>query len=206
MSTDAYITGFGVGFGLILAIGAQNAFVLRQGVRGQHIGLVALTCAFSDALLITAGVAGFEVLISQYSWLEMYFSYIGAAFLYAYGARSFYASIASQTALNPAVAAGVGWAPTFTMCLALTWLNPHVYLDTVFLIGAVSLRFPDAEVAFAAGAISASLLFFLSLGYGAAMLRPLLATAVAWKVLEFCVGIVMWAIATKLLLSTLSMG
>ncbi|MFD2192057.1 LysE/ArgO family amino acid transporter [Pistricoccus aurantiacus] len=199
--TGAYMTGLGVGFSLILAIGSQNAFVLRQGLRGEHVFSVCLTCALSDAVLILLGVIGFQQVIDQAAWLEPVFLYLGAGFLLIYGARSMWSALRSSEALAPAIRKTASLAATLGICLALTWLNPHVYLDTVLLLGAVSTRFPGSELVFAAGAVTASFLFFFSLGHGATLLRPLFAQARSWRMLDVFVALVMWAIAGKLLLS-----
>ncbi|MCB8838862.1 LysE/ArgO family amino acid transporter [Aurantimonas sp. VKM B-3413] len=198
--TEAFATGLAVGLGLILAIGAQNAFVLRQGLRGEHLLLVCLTCALSDAILILAGVGGFSVVIDRFPMLDPALRYAGAAFLLWYGARSFIAALSSSEVLMPAESVPNSARRTLLMCLALTWLNPHVYLDTVVLIGTISTRFPGQAPAFALGAMTASFLFFFSLGYGSALLRPLFAKASSWRVLEFVVGVTMWSIAAKLVL------
>lgn len=198
---DVYLTGFSVSAGLILAIGAQNAFVLRQGLRGEHVALVCATCAASDALLILVGVTSFKSLVVVAPWLRPAMLYAGAAFLIWYGARSLRSAFAATEALRPAPGSAAGLGRTLATCPALTWLNPHVYLDTLLLIGSISTRFPGQEPAFAAGAMSASVAFFFALGYGAAILRPLFAKPAAWRVLEGVIAITMWVIAAELLLS-----
>ncbi|MEP2715258.1 LysE/ArgO family amino acid transporter [Pseudophaeobacter sp.] len=192
--------GFGLGFSLILAIGAQNAFVLRQGLRQQHVFWVCLACAGSDALLIAAGVLGFGTLAQALPWFETVMRFGGAAFLIWYGARSLRAAWIGGEALE----AEVGKAeqlllPVLTTVLALTWLNPHVYLDTVVLLGSISAQYPDPLV-FGVGAIISSFTFFFSLGYGASLLAPIFARPRAWQLLDVFVGLTMWAIAHKLLL------
>lgn len=199
--TGAFFTGLGVGASLILAIGSQNAFVLRQGIRGEHVNSVCFTCALSDALLITLGVTGFQAIVSLAAWLEPVLLYFGTAFLVTYGAMSLRSAMVSTETLAPLGGGTAGLGATLGVCLAMTWLNPHVYLDTVFLLGAVSTRFPGSEMVFAMGAATASFLFFFSLGHGASLLRPVFARANAWRILDALVGLVMWAIALKLLLS-----
>jgi len=199
-----FLSGFLLGLGLIAAIGAQNAFVLRQGLRGTHVLLVCLVCALSDAILIAAGVAGFGALAAALPWLEPVLRYGGAAFLIAYAGRSFLTAWRGQAALQPArdggtAAGGEGRAATLAACLAFTWLNPHVYLDTLVLIGAVASQYPGRETAFALGAMSASFVFFFALGYGARLLRPVLARPGAWRLLDLGVGTVMVLIAARLL-------
>jgi len=196
---EAVLAGYGLSLGLILAIGAQNAFVLRQGLRGEHVFAICLTCAASDALLILGGVGGFGALVSAAPWVEPLFRYGGVAFLLVYGFRSFYAALHVSDGLEPAEQAPARLWPVLTTCLALTWLNPHVYLDTLVLIGSVSTQFDPYRWAFGAGAVLASFSFFFALGYGARLLRPLFARPSAWRVLDALVGIVMWAIALGLL-------
>ncbi|MEM8958702.1 MAG: LysE/ArgO family amino acid transporter [Pseudomonadota bacterium] len=193
------LQGFITGFGLILAIGAQNAFVLRQGLRGEHVFWVCLTCALSDALLIAAGVAGLGALTRAAPWIEPVFRYGGAAFLIAYGARAALAAWRGGAALMPTADRATRLAPALLTCLALTWLNPHVYLDTVLLIGSIAAQAPS-PFHFGAGAVTASFAFFFSLGYGAAFLRPIFTSATAWRGLEALVAALMWAIALSLLL------
>jgi L-lysine exporter family protein LysE/ArgO len=195
----AALAGFSLGLSLILAIGAQNAFVLRQGLRREHVVWICLLCAISDAILIALGVSGFSVLLKSAPWLAPLMRYGGVAFLLWYGARSLWTAWRSSASLMPGEAPPRALMPTLLTCAALTWLNPHVYLDTVVLLGSIATQFPGAHLAFALGAMCASLVFFFALGYGAALLRPLFARPVAWKVLEILVGLTMWAIALKLL-------
>lgn len=199
---SAFVPGLLLGLSLIVAIGAQNAFVLRQGLRGEHILAVCLTCAISDAVLILAGVGGFAQAVDRVPWLETATRYAGAAFLFAYGLRSFRAAVRSGDALTPAAAVPAGLGATLATCLALTWLNPHVYLDTVVLLGSVSTQFAADKHAFALGAMTSSFLFFFSLGYGARLLRPVFARPGAWRVLEVTIGIVMCTIAATLTVGT----
>ena len=195
----SWLSGFSLGFGLILAIGAQNAFVLRQGILRAHVFAVCLTCAVSDAALIAAGVAGFGTLAEAVPWLEPAMRYGGAAFLFAYGLRAFLSALRSGEALEAARGATAPLWPTVATCLALTWLNPHVYLDTVVLLGSISAT-ADSRVLFALGAMTASFVFFFSLGYGARLLAPLFARPAAWRALDVLVGVVMWVIALSLVL------
>lgn len=201
---SAFVPGLLLGFSLIVAIGAQNAFVLRQGLRGEHVLGICLTCALSDAVLILAGVAGFAQAGARLPWLEPAMRYGGALFLLLYGLGSIRAAVRSGAALTPADAASAGASAGLGMalvkCLGLTWLNPHVYLDTVALIGSVSTQFAPDKGLFALGAITASFLFFFSLGYGARLLRPVFGRPGAWRVLELGIGLTMWTIAAALLL------
>lgn len=199
---SAAATGFTTGLSLILAIGAQNAFVLRQGLLRQHVLAVCLACAVSDALLIALGVTSFRQIAAVLPWLDPATRLGGAAFLLVYGARSLWSAWRSTETLQADGATSAALAPTLATCLALTWLNPHVYLDTVVLLGTISTRFPGAEVAFAAGATLASFVFFFSLGFGAGWLRSVFQKPASWRVLETAIGLVMWLIALKLVFGT----
>ncbi|MDQ2088299.1 LysE/ArgO family amino acid transporter [Marimonas arenosa] len=193
----SFLAGFSLGFSLILAIGAQNAFVLRQGLRREHVLATVLICALSDAVLIAAGVAGFGALARAVPGFETVMRFGGAAFLLWYGARNFAAAWRGGERLDSSGEARHSLRGVVLTVVALTWLNPHVYLDTVVLLGSVSAQYP-ARTAFAAGAICASFTFFFSLGYGARLLAPLFARPAAWRVLDVVVGATMWAIAAKL--------
>lgn len=195
----AAASGFFLGLSLIMAIGAQNAFVLRQGLRREHVFAVCLTCALSDAVLITAGVAGMGWLAREVPWLAPAMTWAGAAFLVVYGALSFRRALAPG-ALTAAGQGGGSLRTTLLTCLALTWLNPHVWLDTVVLLGSVAAQFPGNAAAFGIGAATASFAFFFALGYGARALAPVFARPAAWRVLDLAVGLVMWTIAAKLIL------
>lgn len=196
----AAATGFAAGLSLIVAIGAQNAFVLRQGLLRSHVFWICLICAASDAILVSIGVAGFGALSEKAPWLEPAMRYGGAAFLTWYGFRSFRAALRPR-AMEGADQAAPSLRAAVLTCLALTWLNPHVYLDTVALLGAISSPYQGADrLAFGAGAVTASFAFFFSLGYGARYLAPLFARPAAWRVLDIAIGIVMWTIAATLLL------
>lgn len=198
MDMAIFFTGLTMGLSLIVAIGAQNAFVLRQGLRGRHVFQVCLTCAVSDAILILLGVTGFGWIAARLPWIDPVMRYGGAAFLFVYGARSLRSAFGAGGALKAAGGGDESLAATLLACLALTWLNPHVYLDTVVLLGTISTQVGDQRAAFAAGAISGSFLFFFGLGYGAALLRPVFARPTAWRLLEGAIALVMWAIALRL--------
>lgn len=195
---NTFIYGFSLGVSLILAIGAQNAFVLKQGLKGEHVFLVSLICALSDALLILIGVSGFHLLVARFPELVTIARYGGAIFLFVYGLLSFRTAWQSKHTLVPSEIKSSSWLSTMITCLAFTWLNPHVYLDTVVLLGSVSSQFTDEIEYFTAGATSASFVFFFSLGYGARLLRPIFARASSWKILEILIGLIMWTIAAKL--------
>lgn len=194
----SFLPGFALSLSLILAIGAQNAFVLRQGLRRQHVFWVCLLCGLFDTILIVAGVAGFGTLASKAPWFEPMMRYGGAAFLLWYGLRSFQSAWRGVEALEVASGQEAGLKTTLLTVMGLTWLNPHVYLDTLILIGSVSSQYAD-KVAFASGAIAASVIFFFALGYGARLLAPVFARSVAWRILDVIIGCTMCAIALKLL-------
>ncbi|MEC7985740.1 MAG: LysE/ArgO family amino acid transporter [Myxococcota bacterium] len=196
---QSYLSGFGLGFSLILAIGAQNAFVLKQGLKKQHVFLVCALCACSDAVLITLGVSGFGALVERYPSIEQIARYGGAAFLIAYGLMSLYSAYSKSHSLKPAAdVSESAWKVTL-ICLGFTWLNPHVYLDTVVLLGSVSTQFTDEIGAFTLGAISASFVFFFGLGYGARILIPIFRKDASWKVLELGIGVLMFTLAVSLI-------
>jgi len=196
---SAAISGFLLGASLIIAIGAQNAFILRQGLLRQHVFILSLICAASDALLIAAGVAGLGTLIAQSPRLIMAVTVGGALFLFTY------ATIAFRRAMKPEVlkAAKSGEArlwPAIAACLAFTFLNPHVYLDTVVLLGGLSAAYEgQARLAYGLGAATASFVWFFGLGYGARLLEPVFARPAAWRVLDLLIGLVMAAIGLSLL-------
>ena len=199
---QVWLFGFSLGFSLILAIGAQNAFVLKQGLKDEHVFLVCLICALSDAVLILIGVSGFHLLVASFPGLVTIARFGGAAFLFIYGLIGFYKALRVQQGLQPSdIKTNSAWQSAL-ICLAFTWLNPHVYLDTVVLLGSVSTQFSENIVQFAGGAITASFVFFFALGFGARLLRPIFAQARAWRVLDFLIGCIMWAIALRLVFMT----
>ena len=200
---SAALAGYLASLGLIAAIGAQNAFVLRQGLKREHVGVVVLLCAGSDALLIALGVAGFSVAAESAPWLMPAMLWGGVAFLTAYGALRFRAALRGGAALAAQAGEAVPLRRVVLTCLALTWLNPHVYLDTLALLGALSAQYAPGQWLFGAGAMLGSFSFFAALGYGARLLAPVLARPRAWVVLEFGIGLVMWAIAASLVLQAL---
>jgi L-lysine exporter family protein LysE/ArgO len=199
----AFFTGFGSSAALIIAIGAQNAFVLRQGLKREYVGAVVAFCALSDALLISAGVAGLGSVISASPWLLGLARYGGAAFLLWYGISAARRALSSQHAV---LAAGNDTALTLRAalltCAGFTFLNPHVYLDTVVLLGALSSQqTADARPWFALGAICASFAWFSALGFGARLLTPVFSKPLAWRLLDGLIAMVMLALAFALLLS-----
>lgn len=192
----SFTAGFLLGLSFIVAIGSQNAFVLRAGLLRQYVFSIVLTCAVSDAILISVGVLGFGYIVEQFPNVIIAFRYFGAAFLFLYGARSFLSALRSGHGLT-AEGQTPSWAAAIGTCLVFTWLNPHVYLDTVILLGATSQQYENAWV-FGAGAICASFVFFFSLGYGARALSGFFANPRSWRILDIGIGLTMWAIAFEL--------
>lgn len=191
----AFLTGFGLGFSLILAIGAQNVFVLRQGLKQQHVVAVVLFCATSDALLIAAGVGGLGILLAPIMALASDWLFLGAAiWLACYGimrARDALMPSEHMFALDGTTASG-DLTKILAICAVMTWGNPHVYLDTVLLLGSFSLPFEGIQkVNFAIGAMLASFVFFGLLGFGARLLAPYMKSAKAWRVLDAITAVIM---------------
>ncbi|EED33665.1 lysine efflux permease [gamma proteobacterium NOR5-3] len=196
---ESILSGFFLSLSLIIAIGAQNAFVLKQGLKQHHVFWVCLVCAVSDAVLIFAGTTGFGAAVEAFPEIESAARYGGALFLVAYSGKSFLSAWSTSHTLKPeGEIPGALWKTILT-CMAFTWLNPHVYLDTVVLLGAISVQYEGAaRVQFGVGAITASFIFFFSLGYGARFLAPVFQQPVAWKILDVAVGLIMFSIAISL--------
>lgn len=192
-----FLQGLALSLGLIVAIGAQNAFVLRQGLRREHVGLVVGFCAVADALLIAAGVLGMAQLLGESPWLAQVLAMAGAAFLALYGWRALQRVRQSQALHAGATGTSLPRNSALAQAAAFTLLNPHVYLDTVLLVGSVGAQQPDSslQAAFIAGASAASLLWFTALGYGARWLAPWFARARAWQVLDTLIGVTMLVLA-----------
>lgn len=196
--TITALAGFGFGLSLIVAIGAQNAFVLRQGLRREHVLAVVAVCALSDAVLILLGIAGAGAVFAAAPVALVVVRYAGAAFLIVYGL------LAARRAWRPAALEAGGPTPRTSLaaalgtCLALTWLNPHVYLDTVVLLGSVANTHGDGRWWFGAGAVAASIVWFAALGFGARLLQPVFARPAAWRVLDGLIAVTMLAIAVSL--------
>ncbi len=218
------LAGLGLGFSLIVAIGAQNLFVLRQGIRREHVLPVVAVCALSDAVLILLGVSGVGLVVQAVPWLIVVVKWAGAAFLLGYGllaarravrpdgqtlrpdapiptAAASSPGVDSRDSATTALRTRTTLIATVLTCLALTWLNPHVYLDTVFLLGSVASTHGDGRWAFAAGACLASLVWFSALGFGARYLGRWLDTPRAWRILDAVIAIVMCALALSLVIS-----
>ncbi|WP_205749211.1 LysE/ArgO family amino acid transporter [Desulfopila sp. IMCC35008] len=197
-----FLQGLGTGAGLIIAIGAQNAFVLSQGVRKQYVWIVAMICAVCDGVLIFSGAAGVGKMVATNSILKEITAWGGALFLFYYGIRSLQSAIAGG-ALERSVERGKSDTITKVVgaTLAVTLLNPHVYLDTLVLVGSISGQFGEqGRYVFALGASTASFLWFFSLGGGGVILAPVFESEKAWRLLDITVWLVMWGIAVQLLL------
>lgn len=204
MVASALLAGLIAGAGLIIAIGAQNAFVLRQGLQRRHVGLVVATCALSDILLILAGVAGMGALVQQWPALLQALRFGGAGFLVAYALLAARRAWRGHGALAPQGDGSTNWRPMLLACLAFTFLNPHVYLDTVVLLGSLSTRYAgETRWAFALGACLASLGWFSALGFGARLLLPVFRNPQAWRVLDAGIAVFMLCLAALLVLRPL---
>ncbi|WP_201582597.1 LysE/ArgO family amino acid transporter [Psychrobacter jeotgali] len=197
MNAPDYISGFLLGLSLIIAIGSQNAFVLKQGIKREHIFYICLFCAVSDALLISAGVAGFGAVTARYPQVVEIAKLAGTVFLVGYGLQSLYASLRLSHALSAEGQVVTSLKKSLLLCFGFTWLNPHVYLDTLVLVGMVSTG-ASSKLTFASGAVSASFFFFFALGYGARLLQPLFSKPKAWNILDALVGLLMLYLAWHL--------
>ncbi|ORB30120.1 L-lysine exporter [Mycolicibacterium parafortuitum] len=195
----AVVSGFATSIALIAAIGAQNAFVLRQGIRGEHVLPVVAVCTTADLLLIVAGIAGFGALIAAHPDIVTVTTIGGAAFLICYGLLAARRAVKPGT-LTPADAAPARLTAVLATCLALTFLNPHVYLDTVILLGALANEHQDSKWLFGVGAVTASAVWFTGLGFGAKRLRPWFAAPRTWRILDGVIAAVMIALGISLLL------
>lgn len=198
---SAFLSGMGIGAGLIIAIGAQNAFVLAQGLRKHHHISVALVCALCDTVFITIGVAGLGAIVSENPLWSTIMAWGGAAFLFWYGLCSFRA-LFSDHSLKHEKAKNRGFKEVLMITLALTLLNPHVYIDTIVLLGGIAAQYSDDQRPFfGMGAILSSFLWFATISLGAAWLSPYLARPITWKILDLLTGVVMWVVAISLLVN-----
>ncbi len=197
-----FLSGLGTGAGLIIAIGAQNAFVLRQGLLRQHVLPVVLVCIGGDILCICAGVAGMGALIRTNEWLLEFFRWGGALFLTVYGISAARRAASGNGSMEISEVGACSFMKAITSCLAFTFLNPHVYLDTVVLLGSIAAQYgEDLKWTFASGALTASVLWFTGLGFGARLLLPIFQNPRAWRILDTLIALVMWAIALTLVLN-----
>ncbi|KDA06105.1 amino acid transporter [Microbacterium sp. CH12i] len=201
----SFFAGLGLGLSLIIAIGAQNVFILRQGIRREHVLAVVVICALSDAVLIVVGVAGLGYLLETMPWLVDVARLLGAAFLLGYGllaARRAFRGEGEALRVSDGeradAASSSRLASVILTVLALTWLNPHVYLDTVLMLGSIAATHGDGRWLFASGAVAASIIWFSALGYGARYLGRWLNTPKAWRILDGVIAVIMIGIAASL--------
>jgi L-lysine exporter family protein LysE/ArgO len=199
MPISAFTTGFALGATLIIAIGAQNAFVLRQGALREHVITVVVICSLSDAVLIAAGVGGAGAAVTGRQWLLTVVRVLGAALLFAYGARAAGRALRQPTITGGPRTTRTSRAAVISACLAFTWLNPAVYLDTVVLLGSVANTRPGHQWWFGGGATLGSILWFAALAFGAGLLAPVLTRPGAWRVLDAFVAVIMTATALRVL-------
>jgi L-lysine exporter family protein LysE/ArgO len=204
MMIAPFLQGFGAGGGLIVAIGAQNAFVLSQGVRGNHHVTIALICILCDAIFITAGVAGIGGTVSANPALAQWVAWGRAGFLFVYGCGSLRSAVRGGS-LETSDRAALSLGAAILTTLAVTLLNPHFYLDTVILLGGISSRFHgEHRLLFWAGAVSASTLWFICLSLGGQMLAPIFRKQLSWRILDTLVWATMWTIAASLIMHGMS--
>ena len=197
---SAFLTGFILGFSLILAIGAQNSFVLRQGLMGRHVFTVALFCSLADAFLISIGVAGISIFLNNFINLVSDWLFgISAIWLVGYGLLRLRDAVIGKSVLIAENSSANGLVSTLSFLSVITFANPHVYLDTVVLIGSVSQQFPgNTKLAYVLGASLASFVFFFSLAYGAKFLSPIMQRPIAWRILDSFIAFVMFILAIKM--------
>lgn len=193
----AILPGFITSLGLIVAIGAQNAFVIRQALTRQHVLLIVVICASSDAILMLAGVGGLGALIQSVPWLLEVIRWFGVVYLSWFGVRSVRSAFKNE-ALDASGSSEPSAKKVLLMCLTFTFLNPHVYLDTVILVGSIANQFGDNKWFFVLGAISASAIWFSSLGYGAKAASRLMSKPIFWRILDVIIACVMFGVALTL--------
>jgi L-lysine exporter family protein LysE/ArgO len=192
--------GFLLSLSLIIAIGAQNAFVIRQGLKREHLILVPLICFICDAILIGFGALGFGSIVAKFPQIAHLAAWAGAIFLFGYGAKSFYSAVRPGKLDVAGRGATLSWKQAAMQTLAFSLLNPHVYLDTVFLLGSVAGQYArTGRVQFVLGGVTASFVWFFSLSWGASLLAPVLNRPAAWRVLDLGIGAMMWLIAYSLI-------
>ncbi len=197
---SATLQGFLLGGGLIIAIGAQNAFILKQGLKREYVFILCSFCFISDALLIAAGSAGMGTLVASNPTLTKMAAVGGSLFLFWFGFNSFKAALKGESLSASNVKSPTSIWKSLALIAALTWLNPHVYIDTIVMLGSIAGQYePTLRLYFTIGAMTASFIWFYGLGYGAVWLAPIFKRPKAWKVLDFSIGIIMWMIAISLI-------
>lgn len=200
-----FLSGFLVSLSLILAIGPQNSFLLKQGIKGQYVGMICALFIASDIVLISVGVFALDKISGVFPSVALWAKYFGSAFLTLYGIQHFISAAKTKQNIDldgetPITQQDTSVYTIVLVCCALTWLNPHVYLDTVLLIGSVATQYGDQKIIFALGAFLGTTLFFVSLGYGARWLRPLFINPKSWQILDAVIGVVMIGIAYKIMM------
>jgi len=202
MIETTFFQGFGLGFSLIMAIGAQNAFVLRTGLDGRHVFIICLFCAVSDAALIALGVGGVGAFLGRWEGLEFWLYLIAAIWLIVYGGLRLREAFRGGAVLSLEDTASKSLWPALSMIAGLTWLNPHVYLDTIVLLGGISAPLPVMQKwSFGLGATLSSFVFFFGLGYGAKALSPWLRTPKIWRRIDILIALIMFWIALGLIIA-----
>lgn len=202
VDVTALLKGFMLGISLIMAIGAQNAFVFRVGLEGRHVFAICLFCALSDALLITVGVSGAGALLGQTDDLVFWFYLIAAGWLAFYGSLRWREARSGQSSLQASQKNTAGLQRSLMVVAGLTWLNPHVYLDTVILLGGISATLAgDQRLMFGIGAVVASFSFFFALGYGARALGGQLTSPKIWARIDYGIAVVMFWLAASLVIA-----
>ncbi|EXI61797.1 LysE family transporter [Mannheimia granulomatis] len=197
---DIFIQGFVVCFGLIVSIGAQNAFLLKQGILKQHVFWIASLCFLGDVLLMTVGVLGLGMIISELPILSLIISLLGALFLLTYGSRSFISVFKSTDYLTASGETATSLQKALMITFAITFLNPHVYIDTVVIVGSIGGKLSfEGKMYFLAGALICSFLWFFGVGYGARLLSPYFAKRRTWQILDAITGLIMYFIAFSLI-------
>lgn len=200
MDAQSIVQGYLVSAALIVAVGAQNAHVLRMGLLRRHVGLTVFLCATSDALLMGLGIAGMGALLAEWPQTVQVATWLGAAFLFAYGLRALFSAVAGQRTQAVDGATGMSRRAAILTALAFTYLNPHTYLDTLVLVGSIGGRFAESErLSFYFGCVLASTSWFVLLGFGARWLVPLFTRPFSWRVLDGCVAATMGALGVGLL-------
>ena len=198
---EFFIQGLIVCFGLIVSIGAQNAFLLKQGILKQHVFAVALICFLGDVFLMTVGVLGLGELISQLPIVSLIIAIFGAIFLFTYGSQSFLSMFRANGALIQSSGKASSLKRVLMITFAITFLNPHVYIDTVVILGVVGGKLAFSEkIAFLFGALSCSFIWFFGIGYGAGFFAPYFAKHRTWQILDFITGVIMFVIAASLVM------
>jgi L-lysine exporter family protein LysE/ArgO len=196
--TEAFLAGFALGGSLIVAIGAQNAFVIRQGAQRQHVFAVALFCALADALLVWSGVLGLGALLDRWPGLITVMTWGGIVFLITYGVLALRRAMAPR-GMDDRIRDAASLGTALLACAGFTFLNPHVYLDTVILVGSLANARPEPDVLpFASGATTASFVWFFGLAYGAAALAPWLSRPTVWRLIDLSIALVMFLLAARL--------